>query len=239
MPAPSLEGKGAVVGGGPWEGAGQQTPQWCPGDTTGVRGPAAADDGCGPQSWDPSPASAVHPPRAQGEALDSHSPGTSWERSLVPRPPREALWEGLCPHGQGSLLRPQPPIWAACHSQRVAARPLPPVRWQCQGSKTPGPDSGQEPGPSYCPLPTVLWPWVPAVLFTPDPGPICSSLRVRDLMLAGEGHRRSGLPTTAIPRGCQAGQADSHQPSDTQMVRVSCPDGNQAPRCPGSIEGRL
>lgn len=52
-------------------------------------------------------------------------------------------------------------------------------------------------------------------------------------MLAGGGHRRSGLPTTPpfLELSRQARQTPT-SPLDTQMVRVSCPDGNQAPQVP-------
>lgn len=87
----------------------------------------------------------------------THSPGTSWGRSLVLAPQEKALWEGPLSPWTG-LPAPAP----APHLELLAiprgwlpGRCPPPVRWQCQGSKTPGPGLRARARPHlivHCPL---------------------------------------------------------------------------------------
>ena len=155
-------GKRGRGGRRPLGGGGSANGQWCLGDTTGVVAKQPADDGCGPQSWDPLQPCLCQSilPRAQGDAHPSrgtHSPGTSWGRSLVLAPQEKALWEGpLSPWIGLPAKAPAPHLeLRAIPRGWLPGCCPPPVRWQCQGSKTPGPGLWARARPHlnvHCPL---------------------------------------------------------------------------------------
>lgn len=219
MPAPSLEGKGAAVGGGPWEGAGQQMDSGARETRRGswpsslqMMGVALrAGTPHGPASARPSsPEPRGRPTPPGGRTVLAPPGGAPW--SLPPK--RKRCGRGLCPHGQGSLLRPQPPIWSCLPFPEggcpAIAHPL--RGGSARGARPPAPDSGQEPGPILMSSARC-----PAALGS------CRTLHPRPRTHAapeglGSDTGRWGAPQvrpahhTAVPRAVQAGQADSHRP---------------------------
>ena len=231
MSAPSLEGQEAVVGGSPGRGWGSK---WTVAARETRRGSRVQPSELGPPQAPPLPA---HPPRSPGGGPPLPGDARPWhllEAAPWPLPLQErALWEGSCACGPSSLLPLQPPIWSCLP---LLGRWLPRLCPPPASRQRPAPDSGQDPSPlhSHCPLFCCL-----GLLLNSYPRPRTRRAPgVQALMLAGGGHRRSGLPTTppSLELPGRARQTPTSHPN-TRMLRVSCPDGNRGPQAP--VEGHL